>query len=187
VTAAESSAPQSKGNRTAVRRAATALLFSLISGCFLSMHPLSVAFWDSSGGRYWKELYIAGERPKQFEKIAGLIPPTARVASTDFVHPRYTHFERSYDYSDYARMVAGYEDKVPDDTDYIVIDTRHPYSKVREPGDIRELKIQPDQWELLPDTTDGYFLVLKRRGVERSFPDNAAQSRPTARPGQDMP
>ena len=51
----------------------------------------------------------------EFAKIAHFIPQSARVASTDFVHPRYTHFDRSYDYSNYRRKVSGYEAKVPDE------------------------------------------------------------------------
>ena len=90
------------------------------------------------------------------------IPPSSRVASTDYVHPRFTHHERSYDYSHYRRKIAGYEDSVPDDTDFIVIDTRHPYSQINSPDQVRELKSQPDRWELLPDDTDGHFIILKR-------------------------
>ena len=146
-----------------VRRASIALAFSLATGLFLAVHPASLTFWDPGRGSYWRTLYVPGDRPHEFAKIAELIPPTARVASTDFVHPRYTHFARSYDYSDYARKVAGYEDKVPDDTDFIVIDTRHPYSKVHSLEDVRELRTQPDQWEVIPNETNGAFLVLKRR------------------------
>jgi hypothetical protein len=146
-----------------VRKAAFALACAVATGFCFSIHPASLTFWDPGRTSYWQTLYLPGERPKQFAKIADLIPPTARVASTDFVHPRYTHFERSYDYSDYVRKVAGYEDKVPDDTDYIVIDTQHPYSKVRSLDQVRELKEAPDRWEVVPDETDGYFIVLKRR------------------------
>jgi hypothetical protein len=85
------------------------------------------------------------------------------VASTDFVHPRYTHFERSYDYSDYVRQVAGYADRVPDDTDYIVIDTQHPYSRVRSLNEVRELRTEPEKWEVIPNDSQGYFIVLKRK------------------------
>ena len=108
-------------------------------------------------------MFVPGERARQFAKIESLIPPDARVASTDFVHPRYTHHERAYDYSGYLRKVAGYDHRVPDDTDYIVIDTQHPYSTIKHPEDIRELREHPDKWELLPDETSGYFIVLKRR------------------------
>ena len=149
------------------RRAALALAFACASGLVFSIHPASLTFWDPGRTSYWRTLYVPGERAQHYAKIADLIPKTARVASTDFVHPRYTHFERSYDYSDYPRRVADYQDKVPDDTDYIVIDTRHPYSKVRSLEQVRELKTQPDQWDVLPDTTDGAFIVLKRRDEPR--------------------
>jgi len=139
------------------------MLFSGVAGVFFSANPSSLTFWDSGRGRYWRTLYLEGDRPREFAKIATQIPGTARVASTDFVHPRYTHFERSYDYSAYARQVAGYEDRVPDDTDYIVIDTRHPYSRVHSSADVRELQREADRWELMPNVTNGYFIVLKRR------------------------
>ncbi len=157
------SAPKTGPVRSPERRAALALAFAVASGLVFSIHPASLAFWDSGRTSYWRTLYVPGERARQYAKIARLIPASARVASTDFVHPRYTHFERSYDYSDYPRMVADYEDKVPDDTDYIVIDTRHPYSRVRSLADVRELKTQPGLWDVLPDETDGHFIVLKRR------------------------
>ncbi len=111
-------------------------------------------------------MYIPGPRAEMFAKIEPLIPPTARVASTDFVHPRFTHHARSYDYSDYRRAVANYEQRVPEDTDFIVIDTRHPYSlqdhgKVLTPEDLPEY--QSGEWDVLPDETGGYFIVLKRK------------------------
>jgi hypothetical protein len=89
------------------------------------------------------------------------------VASTDFVHPRFTHYERSYDYSLYRRTVSGNELRVPDDTDFIVIDTRHRYSTIQSPGDVREIKEEPERWALLPDVTDGYFIVLRSRTSAR--------------------
>ncbi|MFG0333970.1 MAG: DUF2079 domain-containing protein, partial [Maioricimonas sp. JB049] len=133
------------------------------TGLFFGLGPGSIQFWDPGRATYWQTLYLPGERARQFEKIEPLIPLSARVASTDFVHPRFTHHERSYDYSNYLRRVAGYEDRVPDDTDFIVIDTRHPYSEIHAPEQVRELQQQPDEWELLPDETDGYFIVLRRR------------------------
>jgi len=149
-----------------IRRAAAALAFSVAAGIFNGRSPLSESFWDPGRSAYWESLYLPGDRAREFEKIATLIPPGSRVASTDFVHPRYTHFERSYDYSDYLRQVAGYEDRVPDDTDYIVIDTRHPYSRIHQPSEVRELQKEPQRWELLPDATNGAFIVLKRRSPE---------------------
>jgi hypothetical protein len=58
--------------------------------------------------------------------------------------------------------VNNYRPGVPADTDYIVIDTGHRYSTIRRPEDIRELREEPGTWELLPDETDGMFLVLRR-------------------------
>ena len=98
-----------------------------------------------------------------FARIANLIPETARVASTDFVHPRYTHHERSYDYSEYWRKVAGEGSRFPDDTEYLVIDTDHKYSKIKQPMEVPELRDHPDRWELLPDQTKGVFIVIKRK------------------------
>ncbi|AMV16291.1 DUF2079 domain-containing protein [Planctomyces sp. SH-PL14] len=136
-----------------------------LTGAVVGFSPLSLKFWEPGQPHYWRSLYLPGERPKEFAKIADLIPRTARVASTDFVHPRYTHHERSYDYSNYIRAVAGFTTSVPPDTEYIVIDTQHPYSEIRSPADVRELKDAPDEWELLPDTTDGYFIVLRKKNV----------------------
>jgi len=135
---------------------------ALATSCFLSLSPIGVPFWDPGSRHYWRSLYVPGKRAEMFPQVYELIPPDSRVASTDFVHPRFTHHERSYDYSDYKRKVSGYELRVPDDTDFIVIDTQHPYSEVRAPADVRELKRDPDGWELLPDTTEGYFIVLRR-------------------------
>ncbi len=153
-----------RNGRERVLPAARFACFSaLFTGAVFSFHPLSIPFWDPGRATYWRRLFVPGERARQFAKIESLIPPDARVASTDFIHPRYTHHERSYDYSDYLRRVAGYEHRVPDDTDYIVIDTQHPYSTIKHPEDVRELREHPDDWELLPDKTDGYFIVLRRR------------------------
>ncbi|MEZ6052957.1 MAG: DUF2079 domain-containing protein [Planctomycetaceae bacterium] len=151
----------------AMSAARLACCCALFTGACLSFHPMSLQFWDPGRLTYWRRLYIPGERATQFAKIESLIPLDARVASTDFVHPRYTHHARSYDYSKYPRKVANYEDKVPDDTDYIVIDTQHPYSEIKTPDQVRELRQHPDDWELLPDETNGYFIVLKRRTGSR--------------------
>ncbi|MCP4509229.1 MAG: hypothetical protein GY826_22885, partial [Fuerstiella sp.] len=89
-------------------------------------------------------------------------PLTAHVASTDFIHTRLTHCERSYDYSNYLRAVNNFQPGVPPDTDYIVIDTGHRYSEIHAATDVPELQGKTD-WKLLPDTTNGYFLLLRRR------------------------
>lgn len=133
------------------------------SGLFLSLSPAGIAFWDAGSSMSLWRLYAHDPRADQFEKVLAIIPRQSRVASTDFVHPRFTHHERSYDYSHYRRRIAGYEDRVPDDTDFIVIDTRHPYSDLKSPDQVRELQTESDRWELLPDETDGCFIVLRRK------------------------
>ncbi|HID24587.1 MAG TPA: DUF2079 domain-containing protein [Planctomycetaceae bacterium] len=136
---------------------------ALAVGLFFTLTPLGIPFWDPYSTWHWRKLYVPGRRAELFPRVFRLIPKDACVASTDFVHPRFTHHRRSYDYSHYRRRVSGYRPTVPDDTDYIVIDTQHPYSDIKRPDQVRELREHPDQWELLPDTTDGYFIVLKRK------------------------
>ena len=136
---------------------------SFTTGLFVTLGPLGVPFWDSGSPWGWRRLYGQSPRAEKFARIESLVPKTSRVASTDFVHPRYTHHERSYDYSNYSRKVSNYEKRVPDDTDYIVIDTHHPYSTIKRPEEIPEFRDRPDQWELLPDETEGFFIILRRR------------------------
>lgn len=161
----------SERERIVRERGLWVLCCALTTGLFFSVSPLGIKFWDSGSAFYWKRLYVPDERAKEFAKVLPLIPTDARVASTDFVHPRFTHFERSYDYSQYARRVADWEDKVPDDTEYIVIDTRHRYSEIQRFDQTREYRNQRDQWEEVPVETAGYFIVLKRV----KFPEPAEQ------------
>jgi hypothetical protein len=138
---------------------ASALMTAIIG----STMPIGAGFWSKDSSIGWRNRYVPGPRADQWPTIMAMISPNARVASTDYVHTRLTHCERSYDYSGYLRAVNNYQPGVPEDTDFIVIDTSHPYSVVRRVEDIRELKEESDRWELLPDTTDGLFIVLKRR------------------------
>lgn len=155
------SAPET--DSTAGYASALAFSLSLCFGVVVGMTPLGLRFWDAGSFYYWRSLYVPGTRAEFFPQVLEQIPPDARVASTDFVHSRFTHHERSYDYSNYRREVAGYEDRVPEDTDFIVIDTRHHYSEIQSPDAVRELRTEPEKWELLADRTDGHFIVLKRR------------------------
>ncbi len=140
---------------------------AIATGIFFSLGPMGLVFWDSGSTWYWKRLYIPGERAKQFTKVIPLIPQESRVASTDFVHPRFTHHTRSYDYSNYRRKVNDYQSGVPADTDYIIIDTQHPYSEIKTPDQIPEYKNAPEQWELIPDQTHGHFIILKRKSTSK--------------------
>lgn len=133
-----------------------ALACSCAMGILLSFTPVGIAFWDSGSVGYWRRWYLPGERSQHIATVLAQIPSNSRVASTDYVHPRFTHYERSYDYSDYRPVV-------PDDTDYIVIDTHHRYSAIKHPKQVKEYRDHPEDWELLPDQTDGYFIILRRR------------------------
>lgn len=136
---------------------------SLCTGLFLTISPLGCPFWDAGSNWHWQTLYGPSRRGELFARVLPLIPRDSRVASTDFVHPRFTHHERSYDYSGYRRKVAGDRVGVPDDTDFLVIDTNHRYSEIRSAAEVPEYRDHPADWELLPAETEGYFIVLKRR------------------------
>ncbi len=146
-----------------VERARLACLCATLTAVSGSLLPCGAAFWSQQGAWGWNQLYQPNTRAALLQQVLEKIPATAKVASTDYVHTRLTHYERSYDYSDYVRAVNNYRPGVPADTDYIIIDTGHRYSTIRRPQDIRELQTEPELWELLPDETNGLFLVLKRR------------------------
>jgi uncharacterized membrane protein len=129
---------------------------ALLTGAYTSLSPLGIGFWDPYSSRFCFDHYVPGERARRFPAVLALVPHDSRVASTDFVHPRFTHHARSYDYS-------YYRPDVPDDADFIVIDTKHPYSDIKRPEEVKEYRDHPGDWELLEDQTGGYFIVLKRR------------------------
>lgn len=135
--------------------AAWCLSCSVMTGIFTGLGPAGIGFWDPFSRVYWRTMYVPGRRALEFPQVLALVPPESRVASTDFVHPRFTHHARSYDYSDYRPHP-------PEDTDFLVIDTQHPYSTIKRPEDVKEYRQHPEQWKLLPDTTGGYFIVLQR-------------------------
>jgi len=130
-----------------------------------SMMPFGATFWSDVSAFGWRNLYVPGERAMAFPQVLAQLPTDARVASTDYVHTRLTHFERSYDYSGYLRAVNNYQPGVPADTDFIVIDTGHHYSEIRSIDQVRELKESPEQWEIIPNDSHGLFIVLKRRAA----------------------
>jgi uncharacterized membrane protein len=142
--------------RIVVTAAVWTVLSAFFVGLTATLTPLGFGFWDPYSRLYWRNLYIPGERARRFPAVLALVPRDSRVASTDYIHPRFTHHERSYDYSHYRP-------DVPADCEYIVIDTRHPYSDIQLAGQVKEFRDHPNEWELLDDRTDGYFIVLKRR------------------------
>lgn len=158
-------APSDGLSNVSLQRAKYVFSFALVSCVLFSFTPLSIRFWDLGHAMYWRQLYVPNERAKQVGNVLKQIPQNARVAATDYVHARLTHYERSYDYSDYPRAVANYENKVPDDTEYIVLDRTHRHSvgKYDDLAQIRELVNEPEKWEVLPDQTNGFFLILRRK------------------------
>lgn len=127
-----------------------------------SLMPIGATFWSNGSPFGWRKLYVPTERAVAFEKIIASLPENSRIASTDYVHTRLTHFERSYDYSGYLRAVNDYKPGVPADTDYIVIDTGHRYSEIRSIEQVRELNEAPEDWEVIPNDSQGLFIVLRR-------------------------
>ncbi|MCA9049795.1 MAG: DUF2079 domain-containing protein [Planctomycetaceae bacterium] len=148
--------------------ALSVLVCCLLTCSTSSLTPFGLTFWSKKSGFGLTTLYLPSD-PRQQERAAMAnvvvkqIPLTARVASTDFIHTRLTHCERSYDYSHYPRAVNNYQPGVPPDTDYIVIDTRHRYSEIHFPDEVPELQDGNSGWQLLPDTTNGAFLILRRQ------------------------
>ena len=152
------SSPDEEANQLrAQQRGCWIVCSALATSIWFTLTPLGIPFWDTGSNWNGAKLYIPDERAKMFEEIKEQIPRSARVASTDFVHPRFTHHLRSYDYSNYVRKVGA------EDSDYIVIDTRHPYSTITTPEEVQEYRESPDQWKLLPDRTNGYFLIFERQ------------------------
>ena len=151
-------------NRSLRWAAVFVMTSAVATGLFAGISPLGISFWDPHATAFWKKRYVISERAEMFERVIVQIPKTARVFSTDFVHPRFTHYERSYDYSDYPRETdQELTNPLPGETYYLVIDTRHPYSTIKTPGDIPEYREHPEDWELLPDQTEGYYIILRRR------------------------
>lgn len=146
-------------------RARLIFLCSALTAVNGSLMPCGAAFWSTESRYGWKNLYVGTERGKVIDEVLAMIPPASRVASTDFVHTRLTHFERSYDYSDYLRAVNNYKPGVPPDTEFIVIDLTHPYSRIRSLEQIRELQTEPEHWTVLRHPHERLFAVLKRNPV----------------------
>jgi hypothetical protein len=147
------------GTISAIRVARWGFLCALLTAATGSLMPFGATFWSEESHFGWRSLYSRGQRAEEFQKVLRMLRVDSRVASTDFVHTRLTHFERSYDYSGYLRAVNNYRPGVPDDTQFIVIDLNHRYSRFRRPEEIPELK---SGWVLLSDPASEYFAVLKR-------------------------
>ena len=166
---------RSKTSQDSVRLAGLVLTCCITTSVTGSLMPCGATFWSTESGA-GRKLYSStdpgtAKRGEMALIVQQQIPLSARVASTDYIHTRLTHCERSYDYSDYPRAVNNYQPGVPEDTDFIVIDTTHWHSTYRVPEEIPELRDSPETWELMPDTTEGYFVILRRRTSDQNLND----------------
>jgi len=99
----------------------------LTTGVTGSLLPYGAGYWSnqSSFGRhalYFPRTDVPAEehllkRAAMADILLDQIPMQARVASTDFIHTRLTHRDRSYDYSGYRRVVNEEGKRVPSDCD----------------------------------------------------------------------
>jgi uncharacterized membrane protein len=153
--AAENTVVRASRTENVLRGARFALGCSLGLMLLSGFTPLGIPFWDAGSRAYWRTLYVTSDRARAAEAVVAAIPPSARVASTDFIHPRFTHHARSYDYSEYRP-------DIPRDADYLVIDTGHPYSTIKTPDQVKEYGRVPREWEQLPVETQGFFLIFRR-------------------------
>lgn len=141
-----------------------------------SLSPLGATFWSETSSFGYRQLYnptddVRRGRAASIGAIVEQIPVTSRVASTDYVHTLLTHYERSYDYSGYLRAVNSYQPGVPADTNFIVLDLAHPYSKIRSVDEVPELADPDNGWRVREDLSNAYFVVLERAG---GMPESAA-------------
>lgn len=137
---------------------------ALVMSVFQSFHPLSIPFWDDGSSMSRSSRYVITERAKAAEAVVALIPKEARVFSTDYIHTRFTHHHRSYDYSAYPRKTnEELTQPVPGEMYYIVIDTNSRYSNTKRPEDVKEFRDSPEVWELVHHPGEKWFIVLKRR------------------------
>jgi len=112
---------------------------SFVAMVLLGKSPLSIKFWDPTvtmaparpgladdyvrfkhAHRYWRWSYVPTERAERFRKVYPLIPESASVASSDFIHSRFTHHRLSHDFPVRPYMST---DRLAE-IDYFVIDIR---------------------------------------------------------------
>ena len=135
---------------------------SLAMNIFFSLSPLSLTFWDSGSEWSWRKLYGSSRRAEEFAKIADLIPEFG-PRGLHRLRPSAVHAFRAV--LRLQRLSAeGERLRCESPGRHGLHRDRHPtpIQRVKSPAEVPEYRDHPDQWELLPDTTDGYFIVLKR-------------------------
>ncbi len=138
----------------------------LITGSIYGRTPLSFNFYHPNLGTptkiwagqtlfepigsYYADLYLPNERSKSFEEVLKVVTPADRVAATDYVRSRFTHFRAAYVYPEFRKHMT------IDDVDVLVIDRtegwwgREPNNPdkellvalARQDGEPRELSIR---------------------------------------------
>ncbi len=109
----------------ALRFVAALLIFSAFFANILqAKSPTSILFYYPHSSFYWRNLYIPKAKALHLAEIKGLIPAEARLATTNFLSPHFTHYKRDYVFPKYP----------PGEVDYIVVDTTERW----QPGDAGE-------------------------------------------------
>jgi uncharacterized membrane protein len=96
-------------------RLLTALIIftALFSNILQSKSPISVLFHHPRSSFYWRNTYVSKPRAHHLAEIKALLPADARLATTNFLGPHFTHYQRDYVFPKYPA----------DEVDYLVIDT----------------------------------------------------------------
>jgi uncharacterized membrane protein len=108
------------------------MLMCLITGAVYGRTPLSASFYNPSLGTpkktwagqtlfepigsYYGDLFLPNARSKGFEEVQQVVTPADRVAATDYVRSRFTHFQAAYVYPEFRKHMT------IDDVDVLVID-----------------------------------------------------------------
>ena len=93
--------------------AALVIFSALFANLLQAKSPISLLFHYPRSSFYWRKLYIPKAKALHLAEIKGLIPPEARLATTNFLGPHFTHYKRDYVFPEYP----------PGEVDYMVIDT----------------------------------------------------------------
>ncbi|MGL4461811.1 MAG: DUF2079 domain-containing protein, partial [Planctomycetia bacterium] len=67
-------------------------------------------------GDYWRDVYLPAERSRRFAAALAVLSPADRVAATDYVRGRLTHFRAAHDYPVFRKHVG------VDDLDAVLLD-----------------------------------------------------------------
>ncbi|MFO0948062.1 MAG: DUF2079 domain-containing protein [Planctomycetota bacterium] len=158
---------------------------TLATGVWFGRSPLSWSFHDphqgvpwqtteegprfEPRGSYWKSIYMPQERARAFPSAYATIRSTDRVATTDYLRPRFTHHAAAHDYPTFRGHVT------IDDRDVILLDKTEGWWGRGSENPDRELLRCLREGQCAPGTllavrgrpfevvyNDPYFLVVRR-------------------------